>query len=270
MTKEHAAQLLGLNANASADEVTRKYQELYTDYQIRLTNAPTPNLKKTYQKNLQELEEACRTLAPGIRVDSAEDLPTASPILNVMTPAPPRARVETALPGDAKAAAASQEQPSSKLLLPSLILSAVLAAAAVFLGLQWYSSQTQEQALQQALEVERGKLARLARYEALLKNGRLSVCNHSPGPISINALGVVYLDSAGALQVFNSAFYDYKTWSLRPGGRERLELVRGAGTVWDGSVIAYTMILGYGGREIFFSGLWSDVEGDCLKLALGE
>jgi len=45
--------------------VRRRYQKLYNDFQIRLTNAPTPSLKKMYQKNIQDLRAAAEALAPG-------------------------------------------------------------------------------------------------------------------------------------------------------------------------------------------------------------
>jgi hypothetical protein len=45
--------------------VRRRYQKLYNDFQVRLTNAPTPALKKMYQKNIQDLRTACDVLCPG-------------------------------------------------------------------------------------------------------------------------------------------------------------------------------------------------------------
>lgn len=56
--RQKSLEVLGLSENSSDTEIKKRYQELYEDYNIRLTNAPTPALKKLYQKNLQEIEDA--------------------------------------------------------------------------------------------------------------------------------------------------------------------------------------------------------------------
>lgn len=66
MTREAAASLLGVWPGASAAEVRKHYQKLYNDFQIRLTNAPTPSLKRMYRKSIQDLKMACEVLCPGI------------------------------------------------------------------------------------------------------------------------------------------------------------------------------------------------------------
>src|SRR5262245_7574920 len=82
MTKSDAASILGLNDDASLADVRRRYQSLHTDYRIRLTNAPTPALKKTYQLKLQEVAEACEALHPGFMTEvTRDDLPSAEPII---------------------------------------------------------------------------------------------------------------------------------------------------------------------------------------------
>ncbi len=65
MTVAEAAEILGLWPGTPADEVRRRYQKMYNDFQIRLTNAPTPSLKRMYQKNIQDLRSACEVLSPG-------------------------------------------------------------------------------------------------------------------------------------------------------------------------------------------------------------
>jgi pSer/pThr/pTyr-binding forkhead associated (FHA) protein len=65
MTAAQAAEILGVVAGASAADVRRQYQRLHNDLQIRITNTPSPSLKRMYQKNLQELKAACEVLAPG-------------------------------------------------------------------------------------------------------------------------------------------------------------------------------------------------------------
>ncbi|HUG52522.1 MAG TPA: FHA domain-containing protein [Vicinamibacteria bacterium] len=65
MSAAQAAELLGVTPGAPAAEVRRQYQRLHNDLQIRITNTPSPSLKRMYQKNLQELRVACEVLAPG-------------------------------------------------------------------------------------------------------------------------------------------------------------------------------------------------------------
>ena len=65
-SESEAAELLGVTPGAPPHEIRRKYQKIYNDYQIRLTNAPTASLKRMYQKNLQELKAAVEVLAPGL------------------------------------------------------------------------------------------------------------------------------------------------------------------------------------------------------------
>ena len=65
MTPVQAAELLGLAAGAPPADVRRQYQKLHNDLQVRMTNTPSPSLKRMYQKNLQELKQASELLAPG-------------------------------------------------------------------------------------------------------------------------------------------------------------------------------------------------------------
>lgn len=65
MTPAQAAELLGVAAGAPPADVRRQYQKLHNDLQVRMTNTPSPSLKRMYQKNLQELKIACEVLAPG-------------------------------------------------------------------------------------------------------------------------------------------------------------------------------------------------------------
>jgi hypothetical protein len=71
MSVEEAAELMGVLPGAPAHEIRKKYQKIYNDFQIRLTNAPTPSLKRMYQKNLQDLKVAAELLSPGILENGA-------------------------------------------------------------------------------------------------------------------------------------------------------------------------------------------------------
>jgi len=65
MTPAQAAELLGIAVGTPAADVRRQYQKLHNDLQVRMTNTPSPSLKRMYQKNLKELKLACEVLAPG-------------------------------------------------------------------------------------------------------------------------------------------------------------------------------------------------------------
>ena len=65
MTPAQAAEMLGVAAGTPPADVRRQYQKLHNDLQVRMTNTPSPSLKRMYQKNLQELKLACEVLAPG-------------------------------------------------------------------------------------------------------------------------------------------------------------------------------------------------------------
>ena len=65
MSPAQAAELLGVPPGTPPADVRRQYQKLHNDLHVRMTNTPSPSLKRMYQKNLQELKKACEVLAPG-------------------------------------------------------------------------------------------------------------------------------------------------------------------------------------------------------------
>src|SRR5262245_55837206 len=64
--RDEAADLLGVSPHASPAEVKARLAELTADLETRLANARTPNLKATYQKNLDDVKQAAELLAPGM------------------------------------------------------------------------------------------------------------------------------------------------------------------------------------------------------------
>lgn len=79
MNRTDAAAILGIDASASPEEAKRVYQELFTEHQVRLTNAPTPALRSLYQARLLELDDARDALLAGSMGDADSDLPTDQP-----------------------------------------------------------------------------------------------------------------------------------------------------------------------------------------------
>ncbi len=103
MNRADAAAILNIDLAASPEETRRAYQELFTEHQFRLTNAPTPGLKSLYQSRLRELDEARDILLAQEATDATLDLPTDQPSL------PPRSG-ETA----AGSAGGGWQQPPSQ------------------------------------------------------------------------------------------------------------------------------------------------------------
>jgi hypothetical protein len=80
MNRVDAAAILQIPPTASTEEARRAYQELFTEHQMRLTNAPTPALRNLYQARLRELDEARDAMSAETSADDT-DLPLAEPML---------------------------------------------------------------------------------------------------------------------------------------------------------------------------------------------
>lgn len=177
MNRAEAAAILSVDPEASADEARRAYQDLFTEHQVRLTNAPTPALRSLYQARLLELDEARDVLlAPSIG-DADSDLPTDQPSIpshiSKDAPAPPpRAsapppttprpevkRSADAAPPRAEAPrepAAPKKKPGRlrKIVTISVVLTVVVFSAFQILSLIGNSRDTQRGAEQIAADVD--------------------------------------------------------------------------------------------------------------------
>src|SRR5437667_5328124 len=106
MNRTDAAAILNVDPSASPEEARRAYQELFTEHQVRLTNAPTPALRSLYQARLLELDEARDALLTPSAGDANSDLPTDQPSIPSgagaapppRQPPPPPPRSETRKP----------------------------------------------------------------------------------------------------------------------------------------------------------------------------
>src|SRR4029450_635988 len=128
MTKTDAVALLNLNADYSDADVVRQFQELYNEYQIRVANAPTPTLKKTYQKNLEELLAASTLLAPA--ATSLLTLPGSEPgQRKIKAPNEPLIQPDPVTRKD-------DGLPRSTMV--ALAVAAMLAGLASFFGIVWF------------------------------------------------------------------------------------------------------------------------------------
>lgn len=275
MTKAEAAELLNLSATAGTEEVRSRFQEMYSDYQIRLTNAPTPNLKKVYQKSLEDLRIACEVLHPGLGVESPRDLPSAQPVHGASAaarPIPPgvdrRIVPPTPIPpGD------------NKRQTVWLILAAVCASAAAFFAIEWMQATDASAKLRTFLSKDVNEQYALLKKDADfapgllvtlegIQNGKFQICNLSTGTVRVTSLTSNYRSTEGKFKTFNSTTYDWYSWNINAGAKKALDFVRGNATIWDGSVIFYSLGINYRDQDYIVSGSWSDVKDGCIKLKL--
>ncbi len=79
MTKEEAFQILNVSNTESIDAIRQKYERVYSDLQVNLTNAPTDNLKRVYQNELEQLEKIPKVLNFPLQEETAHMLPSSKP-----------------------------------------------------------------------------------------------------------------------------------------------------------------------------------------------
>jgi hypothetical protein len=147
----------------------------------------------------------------------------------------------------------------------AILLMLLSLAVCVLLAVHWTG-------LEKELQDEREKLAQsnsrsaLATLDsvALPPNRTLSVCNNSPGEITISALVAFYWDANGKLRNFNSARNQWHTWPIRAGEREQLSLTQHDSTVWDGSAFFYAIDMNRQGKDLLLSGTSDDLKNGCI------
>jgi len=247
-----ALAVLTLEPGASAETIEKRFNELYSDMQIRLTNAPTPNLKKLYQKNLQELEDAFAFLTAGAKVSN--DLPSARPtIANDRDFVPPQ-RVQPTVQTNSKAqkAIAKKSGPTPALIAGYAL--AILFLAAVVLVYNLYSKRGDEIVkLQGELEMH-NKKTDLYKY---LENGKFKIRNEGNEPLEIVSYVINYVDEDFKMKKVVSE----DKVIVKPGQTEPLEKIDGANKVWDGSVVSFALEINVGKKYTVIGGMWKDVAG---------
>jgi hypothetical protein len=269
MTREQASALLDVSPEVGAEELRRRYETLHNDYQVRLTNAPTPNLKKAYQKNLQELREACETLHPGFVIAAAPDLPSVEP---VQTSAP--VAVARPRPGSLRQAEKVETDggwPRSTMFAGAAAV-VVLALGSLFLVL-WLGARQRESELATVASKQTATVkaleARVAADDHILQNGKLEVCNRSTKSVEIASAVVMYRESDGKMKTVHSGSYGYPTWTIQASARGRIQVLRGQPDDWDGSAAFYALQVIYQGAEPFVvTGLMSEAKEGCVNLYL--
>jgi hypothetical protein len=284
MTKEEAMELLNVSEGAASNEIGQAYKQLFSDYQIRLTNAPTPHLKTLYQNNLKKLEEAIKILLPEGIGGGLEDLPTDTPVLQTAAGNNTQntATITTKTNSNNKTNQTKQTTPEKKssILLPILgLVSIISIAAAVFVFIQYggmYNSKKQEA---DAIKKERDDLKKTVdNFAPILQNGKMKVSNNFNATLNISWWSVTYRDKNGDIKKFDSfsdgntpdgAGFRFPSYDVKPGQSVELQYISGNSVVWDGSVITYSLFVqDEAGTFYLFSGLWNnDVKDGKLYLS---
>ncbi len=236
-------EILGLNEQATPSEIQKRYQELYDDYNIRLTNAPTPALKKLYQKNLQEIEDAYSKLNIGkpSHADNSS-LPSSRPTSNVSHQEFNKNEVTAGKNLKQEQAQSNQKNnkakpPATKGISLTIFVSvtAVLIALTTLAVMLYFQGKTE---VQEMVKVQ-NENADLLKHRDFLKNGKMKIENQLNKEIAIAALRVTYLDEKNELVRFvgNDVVY------IEPGKSVNFDQYKEGKLVWDGSVLSYGLIV---------------------------
>jgi hypothetical protein len=246
-SREEAAAVLGLAPHASVAEVRARLAELTADLEARLQQARTPNLKATYQKNLDDAKRAADLLAPGLGAVDVQDLPSVQPTvvpdeMDISIPAPVRAALVHLDESAPERQSGVPAKATTYLSFTAMTLIALCAFFALSKGkiVKDIAKKNNSPEYKDAL----GKQATYAPMDTLekagvLKNGALKLCNKSASPLEVLWLGATYgaPDKEGGLVVkmYNSQFCDDFKLTVPAGGQVPIDL-KGAqeNCTWDG------------------------------------
>lgn len=292
---------LDLDQDAGTEQIQRRYQELFSEFRIRLTNAPTKELKATYERRLEELRAASAILAPGgAGAAGAGDLPALEPVA-APTPAPsatPAAPAPTpeaappvpaaATPPSAPTAARGAGNGLPRSTIVMAVINVVLVGAAIFAALgsvragrtaeelsaDLAAKQGELQQLEQAVPETVAAAEQLAQSKgALLENAQLKICNYSSRPLRWQWLNAAWFDEESAsFRTFDTALdtqWEYLFEDrIEPGATFTGEWVVGEQRIWPGDAIFFAALFVYEGQDVLRAGATPTLEGGCYPLNL--
>lgn len=79
MQRNEAAAVLGLDENATAAQARDRAKQLESELSQKIGRAPTPSLRSSYQKSLQQIGEAARAFGGDSGSSGSADLPSSEP-----------------------------------------------------------------------------------------------------------------------------------------------------------------------------------------------
>lgn len=150
----------------------------------------------------------------------------------------------------------------------SMALLSLLVAG--FLFYSWSQLREENRKENQALLALRSAklVGTLGANVVLPENKPLTVCNPSSESVNIVAIAATYRTADGNLETFNSTHAGRHSWLIPPRSRESLTLFESGKTLWDGSVIFYTLDTRSKGKDYLLSGTADQLEGGCLSLTV--
>lgn len=277
-TRIEYLEIFNLEATASNELIAARYNELYSDFQIRLTNAPTPNLKKLYQKNLLELEEAYAQLTGNAEsLQLKTDLPSSKPVQNANTGnseqttnksrggnqrseepqvlAGRSAKTNNQTGKDNKTGIKGGKNISATVF----ILTVVVALAGLALLATLYIEGKKEVS---EFQNEAAKNQEFLKHKDLFKNGKFKVENRTTEKMKLMITHITFFNNKGELKEYKFLGGDDNPdpliVDLMPG--KTVNINQYAGLVkWDGSVVSYAMLAYQGESSILravYSGIW--------------
>lgn len=263
MTKQEALNLFNLYESAGKDEILRRYNELYSDYQMRLTNAPTPNLKKLYQNNLGELEEA-RNLLVSTNRSVQTDLPSSSPVLVEAISEKILSTPFQVSNNNIDNKQVKKENSKKGNFLTStvwIILSIILLSSNVLIFILWSDANDLVNKNLEELNLANSEIQKYS----LIKNGKLEIENSGSTVIMIGAVTAVYFNKDNQLQKYEGGFNTI----IRPGSKVSFSMVEGGEMIWDGSAVFYSFTCEAMGQQFQVGGsLQMDAYDGVLKINL--
>lgn len=301
-----ALRVLELGGDAGEQQIQQRYRELYSEFQVRLTNAPTAELKATYQKRVDALRAALGILAPQSDAGADSDLPALGPVEGDDSEvaeigagdageekgawAEPAAEGKAEAPESSKAVAEGKAKlPKSTMLVGGVAAVLLIGVIVTALGAMRASRATaalqaelaakteERQEIEAAIPETTEALESLAQGKGQLveQNLELKICNHSSAPLTWVWLNVAQFDAeSGGFKSFDTAYdtsweYLYYTESIAPNsafGGGRW--VVGEERVWDGSALFFAARFEYRGIQILRAGAMPAFGGDCYPLNL--
>lgn len=302
-----ALRVLELGADAGEQEIQQRYRELYSEFQVRLTNAPTAELKATYQKRVDALRAALGLLAPQSGAGADSDLPALEPVEGDASEGAAsaaeiesdeaddeRTGAEPATTGKTKPGKRSKSGAEAKLPKSTLVIGGVAAAiligviiaglgairasrAAAALQAELAAKTEERQEMEAAIPETTEALESLAQGKGQLveQNLELKICNHSVAPLTWVWLNVAQFDAErGGFKSFDTAYdtsweYLYYSDPIAPDSAfGGGRWVVGEERVWDGSALFFAARFEYRGIEVLRAGAMPAFGGDCYPLNL--
>lgn len=270
-------EIFNLDESATTEEIQTRFNELYSDFQIRLTNAPTPNLKKLYQKNLQELEETYALLTnQKVTGQTKTDLPSSKPVQNSQTGSnesnnkrivgenTPNSNPQVIAGRNAKIPSPSINNnkglKSSGISFNLFVITVVVAVAGIALLTSLYIDGKNEVT---EMQKEAEKNQEFLRFKDMFKNGKFKVENRTNQTVTVLITHITFFDNQGQLKEYKFLGTEGNPKSVQvviePGKNVSINQYDGP-VKWDGSVVSYAMLVYGNGNSsqpsAVYSGIW--------------